>query len=382
MKSMMSQKKRTVVILQRVLPHYRIAFFDRLASNLMSHGVQLRVLYGQERPGTVPRTVHPERDWAEYATNTYWCIWRTELVWQNCLKRLGSPDLVIIEQANRLLVNYPLLLWRVISDLRVAYWGHGRNCQSETADALRERIKRRLIKAVDWWFAYTQMSAEMVSAAGYPRERITVVENTIDTDEFVQAMTATTERQIDELRIRLGIVSCHIALYCGGMYPDKRLPFLLESIIRLREIIPDLNVVMIGSGPDAQLVQNAAAKHSWIHYVGPVYGPDRATYFAMSDVMLMPGLVGLAIVDSFVAGLPMVTTNVPIHSPEIAYLQHGVNGLITPHVVDDYVDAVSACLLDERLATKLQEGCARSASRYTIDNMVDNFSRGILSCLR
>ena len=44
--------------------------------------------------------------------------------------------------------------------------------------------------------------------------------------------------------------------------------------------------------------------------------------------MINPGLVGLSIIDSFAAGIPIITTTSKIHSPEISYLQHNYNGLI------------------------------------------------------
>jgi L-malate glycosyltransferase len=39
--------------------------------------------------------------------------------------------------------------------------------------------------------------------------------------------------------------------------------------------------------------------------------------------MLMPGLVGLAVLDAFADGIPRVTTVIEYHSPEIEYLVPG-----------------------------------------------------------
>ena len=48
----------------------------------------------------------------------------------------------------------------------------------------------------------------------------------------------------------------------------------------------------------------------------------------MSKLFLMPGLLGLAVLDAEVMGLPVVTTRYPWHSPEIAYLRDGETGVI------------------------------------------------------
>jgi glycosyltransferase involved in cell wall biosynthesis len=118
-----------------------------------------------------------------------------------------------------------------------------------------------------------------------------------------------------------------------------------------------------------------------LHYVGPIYGPDRAAYFKLGLAMLMPGLVGLAIVDSFVTQAPIFTTDLPLHSPEIAYLENGINGVMTDFTVEAYADAVAAYLEDGVAQEKLKRGCAESARLYTLENMVGNFAAGIKSCL-
>lgn len=372
---------KKVTIIQRVLPHYRVEFFSRLSRHLNNSGVQLRVIYGQEKAGSVPKTVYPEEDWAEYVPNKYFSFGNVELVWQRGVLLQHKSDLVIVEQANRLLVNYPLLLSRSLGFIQLAYWGHGRNFQSQDISNVKEKIKRNLMKSVDWWFAYTQLSAKIVQAANFPLERITVVENSINTDEFQQAINSLTPEELKLTRDSLAIGAGPVALYCGGMYPDKKLPFLLEAVVRISEKVDGFNFIMIGSGPDEDIVKRAAEKYSWLHYIGSVYGQERAVYFSLSDVMLMPGLVGLAIVDSFVAGLPIITTDILIHSPEIAYLENNVNGVMTAHSLNDYVTSTVDVLSDNEYLSRLHEGCRVSSSRYTLDAMVENFSMGIFACL-
>jgi glycosyltransferase involved in cell wall biosynthesis len=101
----------------------------------------------------------------------------------------------------------------------------------------------------------------------------------------------------------------------------------------------------------------------------------------MATVMLNPGMVGLGILDSFVAKLPMVTSMCGSHSPEIAYLENGVNGLMTVADVNHYADAVVDLLKDETKYRTLQEGCARSAENISLPKMANRFCDGIERCL-
>ena len=165
------------------------------------------------------------------------------------------------------------------------------------------------------------------------------------------------------------------------MYPNKQMPFLLRAATRLHGQIKDFKLILIGSGPDEGLVREMAEQNDWMHYLGAIYGAERAEYFALADVMLMPGLVGLAIVDSFIAGLPIITTDIPVHSPEIAYLENGINGIMTTFDINDYVSAVADCLCNTDRLEALKLGCRQSAGRYTLDAMVNNFADGIMAGL-
>jgi hypothetical protein len=101
----------------------------------------------------------------------------------------------------------------------------------------------------------------------------------------------------------------------------------------------------------------------------------------MSDVILMPGAVGLSIVDSFTSRIPLFTIDNETHGPEIAYLENGVNGVMTEDRLQSYIAVVARYLNAPTLLARLREGCATSAKLYSLDNMVRNFSAGIEACL-
>jgi glycosyltransferase involved in cell wall biosynthesis len=104
-------------------------------------------------------------------------------------------------------------------------------------------------------------------------------------------------------------------------------------------------------------------------------------FFRLARVFLNPGLVGLGILDCFAAGLPFVTSPDAKHSPEIAYLDDGVNGMFVKGGPKEYASAVSQLLKDDAKLQKLRSGALMSSQRYTVENMVQNVASGILSCL-
>jgi glycosyltransferase involved in cell wall biosynthesis len=97
--------------------------------------------------------------------------------------------------------------------------------------------------------------------------------------------------------------------------------------------------------------------------------------------MLNPGAVGLGILDSFAMGLPMVTTDCKIHSPEIAYLDPGRNGIITENSLGAFTEQVEKLLVNPGLRQKIAEEGMKDSSQYLLENMVQKFSEGIIDAL-
>ena len=371
--------KRHVAIVYRSVYRYRKPFYEELKKLLDARGVRLTLVYGQPGPDDAKKGDTVDVPWGRYVESTILTVAGREIYWQPVLGEVSGADLVIVEQATKLLANYALLAQQALGMRRVAFWGHGRNFQRSTASPLGEWVKRLVSTRAHWWFAYNRTSAEIVASLGFPRERITNVRNAIDTRDVMATRDSLPQEELRSLRQSLGIDSERVGVYVGGMYAEKRVGFLLKACEHVRARVPDFEVVFIGSGVDCNLVEEAAAKHGWVHWVGPKFGAEMVRHALLGRVMLMPGLVGLAVLDSFAMGIPMVTTDVPDHSPEIEYLDDGVNG-VKISATDDpgvYADAVAQLLLNEDVRQRLVRGCLEAREAYSIEEMARRFADGI-----
>lgn len=371
----------TVTIIQRIVPHYRVPFFTRLAERLATGGIDFQLVYGQEYPGTVPTSSPVEGSWAVRIENKYLTLANGQLVWQAAWNHAKAADLVIVEQASSQLLNYWLLLYRTFSRTQVAYWGQGINVRKQDPGSFAERIKALLLKRVDWWFAYSEHTHNILRKVRYPEHRITVVQNAVDNEAFKCAIEAVTPQQCANLRDTLGITGSKVGLYCGAFIAPKRMNMVIQACVAIRRRMPDFEAIIIGSGPDQHIVEKAVASHEWLHYVGPKFGVERAPYFRISDVLIQPGTIGLVIVDSFVAEVPLFTTALSTHGPEIAFLENGSNGCVTANSLNAYVDAVCTFLNSPTQKQTFVEGCRNSAYKYSMEAMVNNMATGIRACL-
>lgn len=373
-----------VVIVQRYITHYRVPFLDRLRHDLALRGVRLELIHGHpSSAGLSSKRDTVTVPWATVVMNRWLRIGEQTMLWQPAMKYLRGADLVIVEQASARALNYRLFASQLTGRTRMAFWGHGKNFKEATASRAGEWAKRSMSTRVHWWFAYNRVSAAVVRNLGYPPERITDVQNAIDTRGLLLARRATTENQTAAVREELELPSRHVGAYVGGMYPEKRLGFLIAAAEHTRKLVPDFTLLLIGAGPDADIARRAAAGHDWIHYLGPKLGIDKVPFVAVSDLLLMPGLVGLAILDSFALDAPVVTTADAPHSPEIDYLQSGRNGILLPAGTTplDYGREVSRLLRDEKALGELRAACRESAARYTVEEMSARFSSGVVAAL-
>ncbi|MEC5218597.1 glycosyltransferase involved in cell wall biosynthesis [Actimicrobium sp. GrIS 1.19] len=373
------ERRPKVVIIQRRMTHYRIPLFDLMRDMLDRAGIELAVVFGEPTPEEKAKMDLGVLPWGHYVPCHYWL--NNRLCWQNANAEVRGADLVVMTQENKLLFNYVFRLLHQAQ--KMAFWGHGRNFQAANANSLRERMKRWLLTRTDWWFAYTDLSARVVvDEAHFPADRVTVLNNSIDTHALADDLAAGTDALVGQARNVFGIGSGPVGIMIASLHAEKKIDFLLEAARRLRRALPDFELVIVGDGPERELVRQALAQHGdWIHWMGARTGREKALLLKMSTVMLNPGMVGLGILDSFVARVPMVTSDCGFHSPEIAYLDNGVNGLMTADDVEVYANAVLGLMRDPVLYQRLQRGCERSADSVSLEKMAEHFCEGIARCL-
>lgn len=373
-------------IIYRHVPQYRREFYERLRCDLDHRGIELALVHGQPVGEDATKRDAVRLPWATEISNRSLGVAGKQLVWQPAWNQVRRSDLVVVEQATKLPLNYLLLAAQRLGGPPVGLWGHGVNLQADDRLVTRaaEMVKRRSTRMAHWFFAYTEGVARRVRDSGFPADHITVVQNALDTDALRRWYADADDTEVEALRRRHGITGSRIGLYIGALYRQKRLDFLLESAVSTRAALGDFELVVAGTGPDAGLLDDAARRHPWIHPVGPVFGREKALFGRLADVMLMPGLVGLSVLDAFAFETPMVTTAVPYHSPEIEYLEDGVNGVVLPATVSapEYGTAVADLLSAPDRLQILRQGCRRAAGRYTVAEMSRRCADGISAALR
>ncbi len=380
---MLPVSKKRVFYVYPPLFKYRAPFNERMREKLAEYGVEYNVVYSDPPTLSKLKADTTELPWAIKTPKHYIGPSKYNLVFQNALGVLRDADLVIMQQENRLLLNYILHLRRAFGSIKIAYFGHGRNFQTPIGDGIGDRLKRFLATKVDWWFAYNDLSARVVESYGFPAERITSFRNAIDMKLLLSEIASVSPKDIEARRNALSLKSENVGIFIGGIYAEKRIPFLIEASRRIRKAIPDFELLVVGGGPDFEIARDVAQDCAFVRMLGPKYGREKTELALLANVFLMPGLVGLAVLDSFAYRTPMITTDYPFHSPEIDYLKDGVNGCVVRpwNGVEAYAVAVINFLKSPELRSRLSSGAAAASSEYSIEDMAERFAGGVLRAL-
>jgi glycosyltransferase involved in cell wall biosynthesis len=137
--------------------------------------------------------------------------------------------------------------------------------------------------------------------------------------------------------------------------------------------------LIIGDGEERDKLEQLAKQLELqdVHFLGEVVDPTgTAAYFSLADLLVIPGLVGLALVHGFAFGLPLITTDFPGHSPELEYLSEN-NGAMTRIDISQYAEAIGALLSSPQRLEAMKHSAMAQGDDLYLPCSVRRFTDGI-----
>jgi glycogen synthase len=123
---------------------------------------------------------------------------------------------------------------------------------------------------------------------GIPAERVTVIPNAVDIEQFRQG-----GEPDPELRTRLGLDDARVIGFIGSFYAYEGLSLLLDALPRILEKAPDARVLLVGGGfQDAALRQQAQKLGiaDKVVFTGRVPHAEVTRYYDLVDLLVYPRL--------------------------------------------------------------------------------------------
>jgi glycosyltransferase involved in cell wall biosynthesis len=229
--------------------------------------------------------------------------------------------------------------------------------------------QRYVWRGADFVLPVTAVLADMVLAAGVPKERIAVIPNGIDQERF-----GNNSLSIEDAKSKLGLGHRLVLGFTGFVREWHGLDRVVD-LIADRADGAGLHLLIVGDGPARESLQ-ARARHRGIAdrvtVTGIVDRDQVPDYVAAFDIALQPSVVPYASPLKLFEYLAMGRAIVAPESPNIAeVLTDGENAvLFDPDQADGMLRAIERICNDGELRRRVADG-ARSAivlRKLTWDN--------------
>jgi len=153
----------------------------------------------------------------------------------------------------------------------------------------------------------------------------------------------------------------------------KRTDDVLESLHRLRERGVDAVLLMVGSGPDHDHVEQRASALGIVrhcYFLG--YQEDVSGWYQTFDALILPSAnegTPVVVIEALAAGCPVVATSVG-GVPDV--VREGVDGFLVPAGdVEQLAERLARLARDPELRARMGEaGRASIPARYAVERLV------------
>jgi glycosyltransferase involved in cell wall biosynthesis len=236
--------------------------------------------------------------------------------------------------------------------------------------SLAARMKRRAMRGAAAFQATSSQLARELVAAGFARERVQLIPNSVDTGRFER-----TQRDA-ALRDRLCGTAHFVGVFVGRIAPEKGIDILLRAWASAFDKRDDTRLILVGDGaelPELKRMSERLGLAGRVIFVG--HSDSVEAYMHIADVGILPSrFEGLSntMLEYMACGLPVVASRV---SGAEDFVLPGRTGWLFP--IEDEA-GLTACLrateaaaLDGKLAPLGRQARALVQSHASIQAVSD-----------
>ncbi len=166
--------------------------------------------------------------------------------------------------------------------------------------------------------------------------------------------------------------------YLGRLVPYKQVDVLLRAAARLADRFPELELVVIGRGPEQPRLESLAARlgiAGRTRFAGFASDAERDRLLASSRVCVCPSKkegFGLTVIEANAFGVPVVATDAPGLRDAV---RDGETGFLAPDGdAEAFAQRIGAILADADLAARLSAGALAWSRRFDWERTADELA--------
>lgn len=178
----------------------------------------------------------------------------------------------------------------LVYELRSSWEDAAVSSGTTTEGSLRYRLSRALetyvLKRADAVTTICEGLRKDVLARGVRADRVTVVPNAVDPDEFTKHPSSALD-----LRAKYGFEDKCVVGFAGSFFAWEGLPLLMEAMPEILEHRPDVRVLLVGKGPDEPAVRAAVSRmslESHVVFAGQLPHDQVSAAYDAIDILAYP----------------------------------------------------------------------------------------------
>ena len=216
--------------------------------------------------------------------------------------------------------------------------------------------------------------AQTLTQKGLKRP-VEVLQNSVETDFFVPAPDQKTKT---DLKKEFGLKGRSL-VYMGRVSYEKSIDQVLKAFARVWRQKPDLQLMIVGDGPEKANLQRLARRlgvSEKVIFTGLLLNSDLVRALQANDIFVTASkseTFALSLSEALACGLPAVAANAKAF-PEI--VKDGQNGYLTPP--DNpaaMAEKILMLLSDPPLLEKLSQGARSSALAYSHHKVIGDLEK-------
>lgn len=312
---MLEFNKLKILFVQRVITGYRLDLLKLLCNDFQEVGI---ITSKGDKQGTLKLAkFHSAKDTYNNLNIHVLPSWRVRyggesrttniFLYPKAISLINKYDIIVFEGTTNLFNNVYLLPYAKLLKKKTVWWDAGYSLQKRSfRRKIIDVVIKPFIRMTDAQIVYSTLAKNYLKK--YMGAKNVVLNlNTINTDYF--------EKHIDEIKsnnIGYKFNKKHIKLlFVGVVEKRKKIKELIDIVVRLnRDELLDKNysLQIIGGGNQLEELKQYASTLDEINLFGPIYNKETLKHhYFNSDLFVLPGDGGLAIVQSLLFGLPVLS---------------------------------------------------------------------------
>lgn len=174
-----------------------------------------------------------------------------------------------------------------------AFWedaavDHGTTRENSLRYCITKRLETHVFKQASAITTICEGLRSDIVKRGIPAEKITVIPNAVDIEKFTYGVEPD-----QNLRTQLGLQNKIVLGFIGSFYAYEGLPLLLEALPKIIEKQPLTRLLLVGGGPQEQLIKQKTKElglDEYVIFTGRVAHDQVQDYYNQVDIFVYPRL--------------------------------------------------------------------------------------------